>query len=155
MNGQEFYEGLNDLLLGAYHTLAELEEKKIQKNAHLNISLAQLHMMQAIGRYEDGTATISDLARDLSLSLPTVTVAVNKLEKKGYVVRNRSEEDKRVVFLSLSRQGRKIDDVHQYIHRKMSRELAKDFDAQEQELLLRGLEKMIAFFRAYLKEGQE
>ncbi len=155
MERNEFCDQLNDLLLNAYNTLAELEEKKIQKNAHLNISLAQLHLMQAIGKYGEGEATISDIAKDLSFAVPTVTVAINKLEKKGYVIKQRSREDKRVVYVTLSRQGRKIDDVHRYIHKKMSRELAKNFDDEEQVLLLKGLEKMIAFFQEYLKEGEE
>ncbi len=46
--------------------------------------------------------TISELAEKLNLSRPATTQKVNELEKKGYIIKTQSTEDKRVTYLSLS-----------------------------------------------------
>ena len=74
-----------------------------------------------IGKYGDEGASISDIANDLSFTLPTITVAINKLVKKGYVTKRKSEEDKRMVYVTLTKMGKKVDNVHRYIHLKITR----------------------------------
>ncbi len=46
--------------------------------------------------------TVSELANKLNLSRPATTQKVNELEKKGYIIKTQSKEDKRVTYLSLS-----------------------------------------------------
>ena len=41
--------------------------------------------------------TSSEVAKELSITVGTLTVAINNLVKKGYVERLRSEDDRRVV----------------------------------------------------------
>ena len=45
---------------------------------------------------------MSAVAKSLSVTVGTLTIAMNHLVKKGYVERRRSEEDRRVVLVSLS-----------------------------------------------------
>ncbi len=70
--------------------------------------------------------------------------------KKGYVTKRKSEEDKRMVYVTLTKMGKKVDNVHRYIHLKITREIAKDLEPDEQDALLRGLMKINSFFRQYL-----
>lgn len=150
MELKDFSEKLNYLLVDTYGVLQEVEEWKVKKNGHLNLSISELHLMEIVGEYEDG-ATISDIAKDLSFTLPTITVAINKLEKKGYVTKTKSKEDKRMVYVSLTKMGKKIDNVHRYIHLKMAREIEKELEEDEKESLLRGLRKVNDFFRKSLQ----
>src|SRR5574344_914703 len=46
--------------------------------------------------------TVSKLADMLHVTKPTITSKVNELYAKGYLIKTRSEDDGRVVFLSLS-----------------------------------------------------
>ena len=51
---------------------------------------------------------MSSIARELSVTVGTLTIAMNSLVKKGYVERrSRGLEDQRVVYISLSGKGRK------------------------------------------------
>ena len=48
---------------------------------------------------------MSTVARELNVTVGTLTIAVNNLVKKGYIQRMRSQEDRRVVLISLTEQG--------------------------------------------------
>src|SRR5690606_3435315 len=52
-------------------------------------------------------STIGVLARKISLSQATVTDIIVRLENRGLLVRERSETDKRYVYLHLTETGRK------------------------------------------------
>ena len=56
--------------------------------------------------------TISSIAEDLGISMPSVTVAINKLQAKGYVQKVRCEADSRVVYVKLTRSGKRADAAH-------------------------------------------
>lgn len=59
------------------------------------------------------------IAQALDITLPTVTVAVKRLEKKGYVVKRRDEYDGGVQRVELTPRGRKMDAAHKYFHQIM------------------------------------
>ncbi len=52
--------------------------------------------------------TMSELSKNAYLPLPNMTVIVKRLEKKGIVVRQRSQNDRRIVQVRLTDQGRNI-----------------------------------------------
>lgn len=135
------------MLTKTYKNINDMEEAKVRKNKHLNLSISELHLMEAAGTYPEATgATITELANDLGYTLSAITIAINRLEKKGYVRKIRDTEDKRSVRVKLTEQGRKIDRVHKYIHKKLVREVAKEFNEEEMEVLIRGLVKVNDFF---------
>ena len=146
-------EKLNMLLDETYKTIADKEEKKVKKNSHLNITNSELHLMEEIARQGDEGCTITALAHALSCALPSVTVAVNKLERKGYVKKERCADDRRALRVSLTDRGNKVNDVHLYIHKRISREIVKNFNEEERVILIRGLEKIIEFFKNELYNG--
>ena len=47
--------------------------------------------------------TTTEVANKLNVTVGTLTVAVNALVKKGYVVRLKSETDRRIVILGLTK----------------------------------------------------
>lgn len=52
-------------------------------------------------------ATIGDLAGHLNVREPTITATVDRLEREGLVIRTRSDEDRRVVRVTLTKAGAK------------------------------------------------
>lgn len=59
-------------------------------------------------RLASGPATVSEVAEYLGVSLSAVTSMADRMVKSNYVIRSRSEEDRRVVWLKLTDAGRKI-----------------------------------------------
>ena len=83
--------------------------------------------------------------------MPSVTVAINKLMKKGYVEKVRGEEDGRIVYVSLTRQGRRIDSAHRYFHESMVRSIIRDMTESEMQALYKGVMKLDTFLKEQLK----
>ena len=81
-----------------------------------------------------------------------LTIAMNNLVKKGYVHRIRSEEDRRVVLISLTEKGKAANRHHRKFHEGMIQALVKDLNEQEQEILVKSLLNLRTFFDSYQKK---
>ena len=116
--------------------------------SRLNLSISEIHMLEAVEHASsDGAATISDLADYLDISMPSVTLAVNKLAAKGYVLRQKGKTDGRVVTVVLTQVGRKAERAHRYFHRTMVREIAAEMSEGEKEALISGVRKLDGFLK--------
>lgn len=82
----------------------DLHSKHLVRTAGLTAS--QVLLLQAIN--DESLVTSSQLARIISLSQATVTTILDHLEARGLVSRQRSTEDKRKVYISLTEQGRQV-----------------------------------------------
>ena len=69
---------------------------------------------------------ITELSHHLSLSNSTVSGIIDRLEAQEMVVRERSKEDKRVVYVSISP---KFEDMHKLFHKKIEKNI-KDIMSQ-------------------------
>ena len=103
-----FEEQLNEVIVDTYRSILRVEENILKRSDQTDLSISEIHMLEAVGKGKDRRRTISELAEVLNITLPSVTVAINKLMKKGYVEKVRGEEDGRIVYVSLTRQGRRI-----------------------------------------------
>ena len=56
----------------------------------------------------NGSLSPGELSKKMYLHPSTITGVVDRLEKKGYVVRDRGQEDRRVVKVQLTPKGRKL-----------------------------------------------
>lgn len=129
---------LNKLFTATYNNIGKYEEATLKNAANNDLSLSEYHFIECIGLCsgEDGR-TIGDIAQYMDVTLPTVTVAINKLEKKGYVTKNKSESDGRVVNIKLTRQGQKMNAAHRYFHKHMVRVVGNHFNDEELKILIR------------------
>ena len=98
-----------------------------------------------------GAPTLSQFAQYLGISQPNATYKINNLVAKGYVEKVRGEEDGRIVYVSLTRQGRRIDSAHRYFHESMVRSIIRDMTESEMQALYKGVMKLDAFLKEQLK----
>ena len=79
----------------------------------LGITPRQHLLLLQIGGAPDGTTTVSDLVRTLALTQSAVTELVQRAEAAGLVQRTMSATDRRVMHLTLTREGEaKLEAVH-------------------------------------------
>jgi DNA-binding MarR family transcriptional regulator len=94
----------------------------------------------------DGPRRITELATSEALAQPTVTKLVDRLEGLGFVTRERSEADGRVVMVTITADGRaEIALVREQV-RSLMRETVASLTDDELAVLIRAsdtLEKMI------------
>lgn len=67
-----------------------------------------------------GRMKVSELSEKLGLTNSTVSGIIDRLEKQGMAERERSKEDKRVVYVSMTA---KFEEVHKDFHKKMEENL--------------------------------
>ena len=146
-----FEEQLNEVIVDTYRSSLRVEENILKRSDKTDLSISEIHMLEAVGKGKDRRRTISELAEVLNITLPSVTVAINKLMKKGYVEKVRGEEDGRIVYVSLTRQGRRIDSAHRYFHESMVRSIIRDMTESEMQALYKGVMKLDTFLKEQLK----
>lgn len=85
---------------------------------------------------------MSELARELGITMGAATSIVDRLIKAGLVKRERSTEDRRVVLVSLSKKGRRMmEEVHKVALGLITKLLSR-LSAREREAFLSAYEKM-------------
>lgn len=141
---------LNELLVNLFNSVMETEEKAIITEQFKDITNNDMHIIDAIGIEEP--RSMSAIAKLLDVTVGTLTTNMNSLENKGYIVRERSKTDKRVVFVLLTEKGKKAFFHHRDFHKKMIKSIVKDLDEEEMKVLIRCMYNLNDFFDEQLKK---
>ena len=70
---------LNEELTEAFYSVRKVEENSLLAAHGADVSMSESNLIEAVARGGDGGMTISRIADELSITLASVTVAVNKL----------------------------------------------------------------------------
>lgn len=143
------YHTINEVLVKLFNDIMDIEEKAIITEEFKDISNNDMHIIEVIGKEEP--KNMSAIAKALSVTVGTLTIAINNLVKKGYVNRIRSEEDRRVVLISLSYKGEKAYDHHKEFHEEMIEATLNGLNEEETKVLVRALNNVSTFFKEYGK----
>ena len=134
---------LNDLLVDLFRDILQIEEKAL-KDQGSDLTITEIHTIHAISY--DRARNMSEIAKDLQITMGTLTTAVDKLIKKGYALRKRSEDDKRVVLVELTDTGLEAKKIHDEFHQDMIDSVVEELTDQEEEVLIESLNKLMGFF---------
>lgn len=135
---------LDELLSTTFNTVLRIEEKSLKNKLTEGLTITEVHTLVAVGLYE--TNPMNVVAARLGVTLATLTTAVNKLVKKGFIDRARCDEDRRKVLIRLSKRGRQVYRVHDMFHKRMINEALADLSEQEEKTLSVALAKVRVFF---------
>lgn len=139
------YDTINEVLVKLFNDIMHIEEKALITEDFKDISNNDMHIIEAIGIKEP--KNMSSVAKALSVTVGTLTIAINNLVKKGYVNRVRSEKDRRVVYISLTEKGLKAYNQHAEFHRQMINATINGLTPDETDVLVRALSNLVDFFR--------
>lgn len=139
-------EDLNYLLVEIFNDILKIEEKSLTKEGIENLSITEIHTLDAIG--VDDEKTMSEVAQNLKITVGTLTTAINRLVKKGYVERNRCKEDRRSVKVSLTTKGKLVYSIHDKFHIDMVKATIDGLSEKEENILITSLKKLNSFFKS-------
>ncbi|CDC94438.1 MarR family transcriptional regulator [Blautia stercoris] len=145
----ERYDVFHDILVNLFQEIMDIEEKALITAEFKNISVNDMHIIEAIGTGEP--KNMSTVAKLMSVTVGTLTIAINNLVKKGYVSRVRSEEDRRVVLIFLTEKGKRAYQHHREFHDGMVKALVEGLDEGQQKILVKSLLNLRTFFNSYKK----
>ena len=136
---------LNEMLVTLFNNVMDAEARAIITEEFKDISNNDMHIIEAIGIEEP--RKMSDIAKRLSVTVGTLTTNMNSLENKGYIIRERSKTDKRVVHVVLTDKGRKAFYHHRDFHKNMIKAIVKDLDEEEMKVMIKCLMNLGEFFQ--------
>ena len=139
------YKTLNEVLVNLFRDVMDIEQKAIITEEFQDITNNDMHIIEAIGMNEP--KNMSTIAREISVTVGTLTIAMNSLVKKGYALRERRKEDRRVVYISLTERGRAAYVHHARFHKAMIDSISDELTSEEMELLIKTLTKLNKWFR--------
>ncbi|ACD51015.1 MarR family transcriptional regulator [Clostridium botulinum] len=140
---------VNEILVELFNDILQIEEQTIREGVISDLSITEIHTIEAIGMYKK--RTMSEVAQDLKITVGTLTTAINKLIKKGYVERSRIEEDRRVVLIALTKKGKLAYRLHEKFHNDMVSNSIESLTQQEEEMLISALNKINEFLKQKYK----
>ncbi len=141
-----FEESLNGLLVDTFNYILKFEEKSLRSISDTPVTVTEAHILEAIGK-NGGSASISEISALQKVTLPTATVAVKKLEKKGFIEKAPCTQDGRRAIVSLTQLGKKLDMAHGIFHHKMIKDITRRLTDSEKDVLLCAVRKLSDFFR--------
>jgi DNA-binding MarR family transcriptional regulator len=104
---------------------------------HPSAEMVLLPLLQKEGQ------TLSDLAKDLHMKAPTITVIANRLENLGWIRRRRGTHDRRQVHLFLTPEGREKANQLAGIHRKAFQTMAANISRESLHMTTNTLNQII------------
>ena len=131
----DIYESLNSILVTLFNDIMNIEEKALITDEFSDITVTDMHIIEAIGIKEP--RTMGTISKALGVTMGTLTVGINGLVKKGYVIRTRSEEDRRVVYAS-----------HMKFHQDMIKHITDDLSEDEAAVLIKTFTRLEDYFKS-------
>jgi len=89
---------------------------------------------------ENEATNLKRLARHMGVTASTMSIAVDRLVRKGLIIRERSDRDRRQIALRLSPAGVRIKESEEVLDADLVRDLLVALSQQDQTDALRGLE---------------
>lgn len=136
---------INEILVEIFNDILVIEQESMQTTKYNDISISEIHTIDAIGINE--LKNMTEVASKLKITMGTLTTAVNNLVKKGYVQRKAMEKDRRVVLVELTETGKIIYKLHKRFHDMMVKRTINGLTKEEEQILIRSLEKLNNFFK--------
>jgi MarR family transcriptional regulator, organic hydroperoxide resistance regulator len=107
VNADLFFEKYGNRILKAMRRIIRAVDIYSRKlNSEFEVTTPQMICMYSL--FREGDMTLSQLAEHANLSTSTVNGIVDRLENKKLVVRERSREDRRKVYVKITAAGREL-----------------------------------------------
>lgn len=132
MIGQETNQEteLLEKVLGRIDELMSYQRRAFcAQGPHRELSLPQLFLL--ITLHERQTLTVSALADRLGVTAPSASALIDRMEERGWVVRERDAADRRVVHVSITDAGDNLLDEMMGMKRDRVRQILSLMDAEE------------------------
>ena len=124
------YDTLNDVLVNLFRDINSIEENAITSQEYKDLTNNDMHVINAIGI--GTTKNMSSIAKELSVTVGTLTISMNSLVKKGYVIRCRSTYYH-----------------HKHFHEQMIQGVVGVLTEEELQALIKALTKLNSWFRSF------
>jgi DNA-binding MarR family transcriptional regulator len=97
---------ISDIFFQFQAKLQFFEREYLRKYQIEDVTPSEVKVLYIIGI--SNTKSMSEIANELKITRGTLSITVDSLVKKGYVIRNRHKQDRRIIILYLSQKAIRI-----------------------------------------------
>ena len=141
---------INQVLVHLFNDLLRIEENTLHQEG-VDLTMREIHLIEAVCAADGESNTMTSLAAGLRVTVGSVTVAVATLERKGYLVRQRSKEDRRRVHVLATDAALEVERVHRAYHQRMTQAVMEAVPEDQLDVFIKGLGAVNHYF--YGQEG--
>jgi DNA-binding MarR family transcriptional regulator len=130
---------LNAYIMKLIHRFMIVQNRFLQKSA-AGLSNSELRIISFIG--DSKRCIMREISDHLMIPKNNLTAIMNKLVRKEVVARERTEEDRRLVYVSLTEKGQELYQQIISSYLDLSQGILSPLEPEEQELVLTTLKKI-------------
>lgn len=117
-----------------------LEGKVTDDVANRDMNMAEFTTLETL--YNKGPQTVRQISNGVLIKFGSITYVIDKLVKKEYVERINSTEDRRVVYIHITKKGKKVMDAVFPQHKKAIERMFQDVSDFDKEMIIEVLKKI-------------
>ena len=124
-----------------FNDILRIEERTLSVPG---LSIREVHVIEAVCEAREPRMTT--IAQQLHVTPGSLSVAVTTLERKGYLLRERGQEDKRVIYIRPTEKALAIQDRHKAFHQEMVEAVMGLVNDKELTILIKALDSVDHYF---------
>ncbi|WP_171050924.1 MarR family transcriptional regulator [Bacillus sp. BHET2] len=143
MNSEHIQHSYIDRLFAAFQVSnRHIQQEMSSQLKDMNLTVPQFYILYLLSASERIKST--ELAEKLEVKPSAITVMIDRLLKHNLVVRERDENDRRIVNLMLSSEGREVYEKAKDMRRKVFSRYLAYLDEEDVDQLVSIYEKLAA-----------
>ena len=121
------------------HSMENMRNKTLEK---IGLTSSQFEILLYLCFKKDEEINQRDLEKNFKLSNPTVNGILNRLEYKGFIIREMSEKDARCKNIKVTNEAYDLYKKMKTIAKNMENDLTKGITKEEREAFINVIKKM-------------
>ncbi|QXM05223.1 MarR family winged helix-turn-helix transcriptional regulator [Crassaminicella indica] len=140
MKMANYYHEINRMIDKLMHKVLVYDRKGFKINGKEELSLLDIHVLRKIG--QEDNKKIYELINDLEIDRGVVASVTKKLILNGYIIKERSEEDKRVYIIKLTDAGKEMYEKTLKVQKDLLDFVLSEVTLNEEKAILKFLSKI-------------
>lgn len=124
-----------------YHKNRCFMDEQLRKRGITELGFSHIRMIIILHVFK--VLSMKEVTEKISKDKSTVTILVNKLEKKGYLRKKVCEEDRRVTYLELEEKAKEILNIIFEVSDIFQSRVEKILDEEERKMFIKIMSKLI------------
>lgn len=150
---QELINNIGDLFLDFQAKIQSYERIFLKEKGIQDVTANEVKILYMIGL--SNNKSMKEIAQQLRITQGTLSIAVNTLVKKGYVIRTRHKMDKRVIILYLTRKSIQAIKAYTELYSELIIQLFNVFQEDKVKILEQMLEELNHLLEQQIEERDE
>jgi DNA-binding MarR family transcriptional regulator len=147
-----YKEGLEEEIIRAFYELYNLMEVILKYKTSESLTLKESFIIEIIKRLtESNDNIVSNVSDILNITNASASIAISTLEKKGFLTRVNSVNDRRVYFIELTEKAKLINQKQQEFRQRALKDIFGTLNIVEKA----GMASMLKKLRIFIKNDTD